>query len=96
MNLDLNLINTSSLVIVPIIIAIVQAIKLTGFIPDKFSPLLSIGVGIIISFMADHANFDLSNVLLGGCVYGLMASGLYSGIKTTSDAIQMSKKEGTH
>jgi hypothetical protein len=86
MNIDLSLINTTSLVVVPIIIAIVQAIKLTGFVKDHFAPIVSILVGIIIGFLAHHNSADLTATLLSGAVYGLMASGLYSGITTTMSA----------
>jgi hypothetical protein len=86
MNIDYDIINASSLVVVPIIIAAVQAIKLTGFVQDKFAPILSIGIGVVIGFIANHDSGDLSNTILGGVVFGLMASGLYSGVKTTMQA----------
>lgn len=86
MNLELDVISASSLVAVPIIIAIVQAIKLTGWLQDKFAPIVSIGVGIIIGFITNHNTDDLSSTLLSGVMYGLMASGLYSGVKTTMEA----------
>jgi hypothetical protein len=86
MNIDYDIINASSLVVVPVIIAVVQAIKLTGWLNDKFAPIVSIGIGIIIGFIANHDSGDLSNTILGGVVFGLMASGLYSGVKTTMQA----------
>jgi hypothetical protein len=93
MNLDLSVITTNAIVIVPIVIALVQAIKLTGWIPDHFSPLLSIGIGIIIGFLGDHDNSDLTLTVLSGAVYGLMASGLYSGVKVTMLAHQQMKEQ---
>jgi hypothetical protein len=86
MNIDLDIISASSLVVVPIIIAVVQAIKLTGWVSDKFAPIVSIGIGIIIGFIANHNLADISANLLSGVMYGLMASGLYSGVKTTMEA----------
>lgn len=86
MNFDLSIITANAIVIVPIIIALVQAVKLTGYIPDHFSPLLSIVIGILIGWIGDHDNPDLTATLLSGVVYGLMASGLYSGIQTTMKA----------
>jgi small basic protein len=86
MNIDLDIISASSLVVVPIIIAVVQAIKLTGWVPDKFAPIVSIAIGIIIGFIANHNLADISANLLSGVMYGLMASGLYSGVKTTMEA----------
>ena len=93
MNFDLSVITANAIVIVPIIIAIVQAIKLTGKIPDHFSPLLAIVVGVLIGWIGDHDTLDLSATLLSGVVYGLMASGLYSGIQTTMKARQRQKEK---
>lgn len=93
MNFDLSVITANAIVIVPIVIALVQAIKLTGFVPDHFAPLLSIGVGIIIGFLGDHDNPDLTATLLSGAIYGLMASGLYSGILTTVKAHMRQKQK---
>ena len=93
MNLDLTAITTNAIVLVPIVIAIVQAIKLTGWIPDHFAPLLSIAVGVVIGFLGDHDNSDLTLTILSGAVYGLMASGLYSGVKTTMIAHQQMKEQ---
>jgi uncharacterized membrane protein (DUF441 family) len=86
MNFDLDFIMSNALVIVPIVIAITQAIKLTGFVKDHFSPLVSIVVGILVGWMGHHENPELSTILLGGTIYGLIASGLYSGVKTTMQA----------
>jgi Bacteriophage A118-like holin, Hol118 len=83
MNFNLDVISANAIVIVPIIIAIVQAIKMMPWVKDHYSPLLSIGVGVIIGFLADHNNGDFSLTALSGVVYGLIASGLYSGVKTT-------------
>lgn len=88
MNIDLNTITASAVAIVPIIIAIVQAIKLTGFVKNQFAPLVSIAVGCIIAFLAHHDTADLTATLLTGTIYGLISSGLYSGVKTTMQAEQ--------
>jgi hypothetical protein len=93
MNFDLSTITANAIVIVPIVIALVQAVKLTGFIPDHYSPLLAIGIGIIIGFLSDHDNGDLTVTILSGAIYGLIASGLYSGIKTTISAHARLKQE---
>lgn len=94
MTIDLDIIRASSLVVVPIIVALVQAIKMTGWVQDKYAPLVSIGIGILIGFFADHDTLDWSGMVLGGAIYGLMASGLYSGIKTTQYAIMKERMYG--
>jgi uncharacterized ion transporter superfamily protein YfcC len=70
MNIDLPQITASAVVVVPIIVAIVQAIKLTNWKGmDRFAPLISIGVGIIIGFLADHNSADLTATILSGAMY---------------------------
>ena len=83
MNIDLPQITTGVAVVVPVIVAIVQAIKMTGRVPDKYAPIASILVGIGLAFIAHSAATAMGQVILSGVMYGLMASGLYSGIKTT-------------
>jgi hypothetical protein len=98
MNFDLDVITTNALVVVPIIVAITQSIKLTGWVQDHFAPLVAIGVGILISWIADNNNPDFSNVVFGGVIYGLISSGLYSQVKTTfiAHAKQKAEKERKH
>jgi hypothetical protein len=84
MNFNLDIISANAIVIVPIIIAIVQAVKMMPWVKDYYSPLISIAVGMIVGFLADRTNnADLGSTILHGVVYGLLASGLYSGVKTT-------------
>jgi uncharacterized membrane protein YeaQ/YmgE (transglycosylase-associated protein family) len=83
MNFNLDVISANSIIIVPIVIALVQAIKMMPWVKDHYSPLISIVVGIIIGFLADSSNNDLGSTILHGVVYGLISSGLYSGVKTT-------------
>jgi hypothetical protein len=91
MNIDLPTITASAVIVIPIIVAIVQAIKMTGWLKDKFAPLASIGVGVVIAFLAHHNSADLTNTILTGAMYGLMSSGLYSGVKTTMAASEEAK-----
>jgi uncharacterized ion transporter superfamily protein YfcC len=83
MNFDLQLLTENSIVIVPIVLALVEAVKLTGWVKDHFAPLVSIAMGIIVGFLVNHNQLDLTATFLSGAIYGLMASGLYSGVKTT-------------
>lgn len=86
--INLPQISASAVVIVPIIVALVQAVKQTGWINSKFAPLVSIGFGVIIGFLADHNSADLTHTILSGAMYGLMASGLYSGVVSTMSNTQ--------
>lgn len=85
-NIDLPQITTGVAVVVPLILAIVQAIKLTGKVPNQFAPIVSIGVGIILAFLAHGTATTIGSTVLSGVMYGLMASGLYSGIKVSMPA----------
>lgn len=93
MNFDLNVIMTNAIVIVPIIIALTQAVKMIPQVKDYYSPLISIALGVLISFLSSHDSGDLSATVLSGAIYGLMASGLYSGVKTTMNARMEIKRE---
>jgi hypothetical protein len=93
MNIDISEITTNAVIAVPIVIAIVQAIKLTGFVQDHFAPLVSIAVGMLIGWIGHNDSPDLSNTLLTGAIYGLIASGLYSGVKTTMLARNRQKSQ---
>ena len=74
---------TGAVAVVPIIIAVVQAIKMISpRIDNRFAPILSIAVGIVVAFLLKHNTADLTSVILEGVLYGLSASGLYSGLQT--------------
>ena len=83
-----NLINFESLsmaaaAVVPIILALVQAFKMIG-LPSKYSPIASIGLGVIVSFLFRSELDTMAHTILAGVIYGLSASGLYSGVKATT------------
>ena len=75
---------------VPIIVAITQLFKF--WVPDKFIPFVSLGVGIFISYLLAHDHSNFSAIVLAGILFGLAASGLYSGVKTTAHAIKADKR----
>lgn len=78
---------------VPIILALTQMVKMINIIPDKFAPFISIGFGILISFLLAHEQRDFSANILAGILFGLAASGLYSGVQATTFAIRAEKRE---
>ena len=78
---------------VPIILALVQMVKLTGWVQDKYAPFLSIGFGILIAFLLAHDSRDMSANILAGILFGLAASGLYSGLRASAHAIKADKRK---
>lgn len=79
-------------VVIPIITAVVQAFKF--WISDKYAPFISMLVGIGITFLFTHnALNDLSGTILTGLLFGLAASGLYSGLQHTAKVIKINKLE---
>jgi hypothetical protein len=72
---------TGAVAVVPIIIALVAVIRMTmPKLDNRFAPILSIAMGILVAFLLKHDTQNLTNVILEGVLYGLSASGLYSGI----------------
>lgn len=76
---------------VPLIIAIVSAIKTAGM-SSRYAPILSICLGVgLFYFFGD--NFDVVDSIFIGLIAGLSASGLYSGAKASLGTYN--KKAGT-
>ncbi len=64
-------------IIVPVILALVEILKKAG-VPGKYAPLVSLVLGIGGMFL--FSGFSLESGIKG-LVFGLSASGLYSGTK---------------
>lgn len=77
--MDLNLLTVAQAALVPVVIGVVQAIKTTNLVAERYYPLVSIGCGVIAAFVLPSASIALT--ALSGVVIGLSASGLYSGTK---------------
>ena len=71
---------------VPIVVALTQIVKVGGWISPKYLPFVSIIFGILISFLFAHDTRDFSANILAGILFGLAGSGLYSGLKASSQA----------
>ena len=65
---------------IPVVLGVVSALKTIG-LPSKWSPLVSIGLSLVLAFFV--GGLTLFDVILQGLIVGLSASGLYSGTKTT-------------
>ena len=69
---------------VPIVVAIVQIFKMTGWLQDKYAPFVAIGAGIIISFLMAHETNDWSANILSGIHLNSMSTRFYLAVKPTS------------
>ena len=74
---------------VPIVVALTQIVKMTGFVNDKYMPFIAILMGILVSFLFAHETQDWSANILAGILFGLAGSGLYSGLKASAQAFQV-------
>lgn len=68
-------------VIVAVIIGLVQVLKMSG-LPSQFAALAAIVIGVAAAFfVAPAATIGLT--VFNGILYGLSASGFYSGTRST-------------
>ena len=83
--------NLNETVVIPIIMSLVEMLKGVG-LPSKFSAIVSVIVGALIGvfFVEPHC---IKTGLFKGIVYGLSASGLYSGTKNTIQQVNQRKNQ---
>ncbi len=73
---------TASLSLIPILLALVEVIKRTG-IPSKFLPVVAIVLGVIVNVIFKMMGVGLIEQIMFGMAAGLSSSGLYDlGTKT--------------
>lgn len=83
----------SEAVVVPVIMSIVELAKGLGM-PKKFSAITAVAIGILAGiFFMEHS--DIKMGIFKGVVYGLTASGLYSGTKNTYQQMKPKKAKST-
>lgn len=78
--------NINETVIIPLIMSIVELVKGLGM-PKKFSALVAVVVGTLLGVFVIEPN-SIRTGLLKGIIYGLTASGLYSGTKNTYEQVK--------
>jgi hypothetical protein len=79
--MDISLLSVSGVALIPVTIGIVEAIKRTNMVSDRYTALVSIAVGIGASFVFPGVSIAIT--VLSGVIIGLSASGLYTGTKST-------------
>lgn len=78
-------ISTQFIVLVPVVLGVVQAIKVAG-LSSRWSPLVSLVLGVAGSFVISGLDFNSASILQG-IVAGLSAAGLWSGAKASFKAV---------
>ena len=77
-------------IIIPVIMAVIEILKGLG-LPKKFGALAALVLGIVLSiFFLDQPQIKLR--IFQGIIYGLSASGLYSGAKNAIEEVRMRRK----
>lgn len=74
-------VTTQFVVLVPVVLGIVQAIKLAG-LPTRWAPITAVLLGIAGAFLIGGWVFS-GAVALQGIIAGLSAAGLWSGVSST-------------
>ena len=67
--------------LVPVVLALSEAVKRTGLIPSQYTPLVSVVVGMLAVMY--FQGYSPENIL-AGILLGLSASGLYSGARAVA------------
>lgn len=75
-----------TLILVPILVGILEAIKRTKIINDKFLPIISIILGVALGVL--FGGFELKEGIISGLFIGLSAVGLYSGSHNVIEGIE--------
>lgn len=78
--------NMNETVVIPVIMSIVELVKGLGF-PKKFSALVAVITGALLGVFFIEPQCIRAG-LFKGIVYGLTASGLYSGTKNTYEQVK--------
>ncbi|HCJ57127.1 holin [Lutispora sp.] len=77
-------------IIIPVIMAVIEILKGVG-LPKRFGALAALILGIVIGiFFLDQPQIKLK--IFQGIIYGLSASGLYSGAKNAIEEVRMRRK----
>jgi L-cystine uptake protein TcyP (sodium:dicarboxylate symporter family) len=86
-------VNINETIAVPVIMSLVQIAKGLGM-PKKFSAAVAVVIGALIGvFFIEPQNIRIG--IFKGIVYGLTASGLYSGTKNTFEQVKPKKTRST-
>lgn len=76
---------TRASIFVPVLVGLAKAAQMI-ILPKKWTPVWNIVIGIAISIIYVYPQ-DFKTAIVVGIMLGLTASGLYSGVRSTAQAI---------
>lgn len=84
----LNVLNNEYLilVLVPILIGLLEVVKKAKLFDDRFIPLVSLVLGLILGVV--FSGFNIKDGIIAGLFLGLSAVGLYSGTTNVIEVIK--------
>jgi len=81
----------SEAIIIPVITAVIEILKGLG-LPKKFGAITALILGALIGALYfEHPQIKMR--IFQGVIYGLSASGLYSGAKNAVEEVRMRKRQ---
>lgn len=76
----------------PVIVAIVEVIKLATGLKSKFKPLVAVVIGLVIGALATFIDAEIGIRLWAGVIGGLASTGLFSLGQDAKQGIQKGTK----
>ena len=73
--------------LVPVVLGLTEVLKRAFKIKSDFVPLLSVAFGLLGAFAAVPSLMLWREIVLGGVIIGLMASGLYDNLKPPAEGV---------
>ena len=72
---------TEQIYLPALVVGLVEAAKRAFNLPTQFCPLLSVVLGVAVSFVEKGGFLSWPETLLAGLLYGLVSAGLYDNLK---------------
>ncbi|RBP46927.1 hypothetical protein [Garciella nitratireducens] len=77
-------------IFIPVMVGLAKIAQMV-MLPKKWTPIWNLAIGLVIAVVYVYPE-DIKTSIMVGIMLGLSASGLYSGVKNTTQAIRSNKK----
>ena len=81
---------TAASIFIPVMIGLAKIAQLV-MLPKKWTPIWNLVIGLAIAIIYVSPG-NIKMAIMVGIMLGLSASGLYSGVKNTTQAVRVNKK----